>query len=75
MSNLPTWAQLSIIATSVLLSPVLAFLMAMAVEILIGVLVDAGWLTSIALVAAGVIICPVLYKLRMRSQGTAQDWP
>ena len=40
--SLPAWAQLSIIVGAVLLSPVLAFLMAMAVEIVIGLLVEAG---------------------------------
>ena len=42
MGRLPTWAQLSILAAAVLLSPVLALLTAIAVEIVIGVLVDAG---------------------------------
>jgi phosphate/sulfate permease len=37
MNSLPTWAMWSIIAAAVL-SPVLAFLMAIAVEIFIGVL-------------------------------------
>jgi hypothetical protein len=39
--SLPAWAQLSIIAPAVLFSPALAFLGAIAVEIVIGVLVDA----------------------------------
>src|SRR5271169_4634321 len=42
MSSFPTWAHLSIMAAAVLLCPVLAFLMAIGVEILIGVLRDAG---------------------------------
>jgi hypothetical protein len=41
MNSLPTWAMWSIIAATVL-SPVLAFLMAIGVEIFIGVLTDAG---------------------------------
>lgn len=41
MSSLPTWAIWPI-AAAALLSPVLAFLMAIAVEILIGALIDAG---------------------------------
>jgi len=51
MSSLPTWAHLSIIATVVLLCPVLAFLMAIAVEILVGFLKDAGVPALLVLVA------------------------
>jgi hypothetical protein len=40
--SLPAWAQLSIIAAAVLLSPALALLAAIGVEIVIGVLVEAG---------------------------------
>ena len=54
MSSLPSWAHLSIIAGAVLFSPVLAFLGFIAVEIVIGVLVDAGGLTMPVFVA-GVI--------------------
>ena len=39
--SVPIWAMWSV-AVAVLLSPVLAFLMAIAVEILIGSLMDAG---------------------------------
>jgi hypothetical protein len=42
MRSLPAWAQLSILTAAVLLSPALALLMAIAVEIVIGALVDAG---------------------------------
>ena len=51
-SSLPTWAIWSISAAAVL-SPVLAFLMAVAVEILVGALMDAGMLEVHALVAVG----------------------
>jgi hypothetical protein len=54
MTNLPTWAAWSIVGAAVL-SPVLAFLMAIAVEILIGVLRDAGLIELLALVAIGAI--------------------
>jgi hypothetical protein len=54
MTNLPTWAAWSIAGAGVL-SPVLAFLMAIAVEILIGVLRDAGLIELLALVAIGAI--------------------
>ena len=55
MSSLPVWAELSIIAAAVLLSPVFAFLMAIAVEILIGLLVEAGAPVLPAFVATGAI--------------------
>jgi hypothetical protein len=64
--NLPSWAPLSIIAVAVLLSPVVAFLMAIAVEILIGLLVEAGGLALPALVATGAIGWPLFRKLRRR---------
>jgi hypothetical protein len=54
VSSLPTWAAWSIFAAAVL-SPVLAFVMAMAVEIVIGALVSAGALPAFALVTAGVV--------------------
>ena len=66
MRNLPTWAPLSIITVAVLLSPVLAFLTAIAVEILIGLLVEAGAPVLSALVATGAIAWPLFRKLRRR---------
>jgi hypothetical protein len=57
---------LSIIAVAVLLSPVLAFLMAIAVEILMGLLVEAGALALPALLATGAIGWPLFRKLRHR---------
>lgn len=71
MSSLPTWATWSIAAAAVL-SPVLAFLMAIAVEILIGVLKDADMLEFLALVAASVISYSLLRKLRVRPRGIAR---
>jgi hypothetical protein len=70
MSSLPIWATWSIAAAAVL-SPVLAFLMAIAVEILIGVLKDAGMLEFLALVAASVIGYSLLRKLRVRPRRIA----
>jgi hypothetical protein len=52
MNSLPTWATWSIIAATVL-SPVLAFLTAIAVEISIGVLKDAGILEFLAVGTIG----------------------
>jgi uncharacterized membrane protein len=67
MNSLPTWAMWSIIAAAVL-SPVLAFLMAIAVEIFIGVLKDAGILPFLAI---GAISWLLLRKLRVRPRGSA----
>jgi len=63
-------AQLFIVGTAVLLSPALAFLGAIAVEIVIGVLVDAG-VPLLPAFAAGVIGWLLLRKLR-RHQGAAR---
>ena len=65
MRSLPTWAIWSI-AVAALLSPVLAFLIAIVVEILIGALIDAGMLPLFALVAAGTIGGFQLRKKRVR---------
>ena len=70
MNSLPTWAMWSIIAAAVL-SPVLAFLMAIAVEIFIGVLKDAGILEFLAVGTIGAISWLLLRKLRARPRGSA----
>ena len=73
MNSLPTWAMWSIIAAAVL-SPVLAFLTAIAVEIFIGVLKDAGILEFLAVGAVGAIGAIswlLLRKLRVRPRGSA----
>jgi hypothetical protein len=62
-----------LIAGSILLSPVFSFLMALAVEILIGLVSDGGALALQALVAAGVIGGFSLRELRMRPQDDPQD--
>ena len=54
---------MSILTAAMLLSPALAFLMAITVEIVIGVLVDAGALALPAL-AAGAVGWLLLRKLR-----------
>ena len=69
MKSIPAWAQLSIIGLALLLSPALAFLVAIAVEIVIGVLVDAGALALSALIATGAIGWLLLRKLRRRQGG------
>jgi hypothetical protein len=70
MNSLPTWAMWSIIAAAVL-SPVLAFLTAIAVEIFIGVLKDAGILEFLAVGVIGAISWLLLRKLRVRPRGSA----
>jgi hypothetical protein len=71
MSSLPTWAQFSIAVAAVLLSPVFAFLIAIAVEILIDVLMEVGLPALIVLVAAGPIGRSLLLRLRVRHVGNA----
>jgi hypothetical protein len=71
MRSLPTWATWSIAAAVVLLSPVLAFLMAIGVEILIGVLQDAGMLPGLAVGAIGAIGWSMLRKLWVRPRSSA----
>jgi hypothetical protein len=57
-------------AAVVLLSPVFAFLIAIAVEILIGAVKDAGLLACLALVIASVIGWMLFSKLRVRPRGS-----
>jgi hypothetical protein len=57
MSSVRNWAARSVIAAAVLLSPVLAFLMVIAVEMLIDLLgEEVGPLTLLDLVAAGAVV-------------------
>ena len=62
MGRFPSWAKFSVVAAAVLLSPVFAFLMAIAVEISIGAVKDAGAVPLLALVVAGAIGCSLLRK-------------
>jgi len=67
--SLPAWAHLSIIAAAVLLSPALAFLGFIAVEIVIGLVVDADAPILPAFIAAGAVGWLLLRKLRRRQGG------
>ena len=60
---------MSIIVLAVLLSPALAFLMAIAVEIAIGLLVDAGAVALATFVASVAIGWLLLRKLWRRQGG------
>jgi len=69
MDQFLRWAKFSVIAAAVLISPVLVFFIAIAVEILIGVVEDAGALPFVAFTVAGAIGCSRLRKLRARRRG------
>jgi len=65
MDTLPSWAWW-IIAAGVLLSPVFAFLLALLVEIFVGVLKEGGLPALLTLVSVGVIGRLLLLKRRVR---------
>ena len=69
MKSIPAWTQLSIIALAMLLSPALAFLGAIAVEIAIGLLVDAGAVALATFVVSVAIGWLLLRKLWRRQGG------
>ena len=66
MGRFPTWTKFSIVAVAGLLSPVLAFLMAITLEIVIGLVRDVGALPIIGLIAASAIGCSRFRKLSKR---------
>jgi hypothetical protein len=68
------WGPGGLIAAAVLLSPVLAFLMALVVDIVIGFLNDGRVPALLVLVAAGAIGGFLYRKLRMRPQYSGADW-
>ena len=70
MSRLPIW-QLSIITVVILLSPMLALLMAIGVEILIDSLMAAGVPVLLTGVVAGAIGWSRFHKLRFRPRKQA----
>jgi hypothetical protein len=70
MSRLPAW-QLSIITVVILLSPMLALLMAIGVEILIDSLMAAGVPVLLTGVVAGAIGWSRFHKLRFRPRKQA----
>jgi hypothetical protein len=65
--------QLSVIVAVALLSPALALLRAIAVEIVIGVLVDAGGPSLPAFIAAGAVGWLLLRKLWRREGGAPAE--
>jgi hypothetical protein len=66
VSSFPAWAIWSL-AVAAVLSPVLAFLLAIAVEILIDALLEADAPILTALIGAGVIGRLVFRKFQLRS--------
>jgi hypothetical protein len=68
------WGLDGLIAGGILLSPVLAFLVALVVDIVIGFLNDGSVPALLVLVAAGAIGGFLYRKLRMRPQDSGPDW-
>jgi hypothetical protein len=64
MSALPSWAQCAIIGVGVLLSPALAFLMALVGTGLLGLLKDAGVAACLATVVGGATACYFARRVR-----------
>ena len=73
MSSLPAWAKWSITAAGVLLSPMLAFLMALVVAVLVGPLKEAGLTASVAIVVACTIIYLWLRRRHVAPTGQRVD--
>ena len=68
------WGLGGLITGGILLSPVLAFLMALVVDIAIGFLNDGSVPALLVLLAAGAIGGFLYRKLRMRPQDIGPDW-
>jgi hypothetical protein len=71
MSSLPIWAEWPIAAAAVLLGPVFGFLMAIGVEMLIGIFKEASGLALLSAPAIGLIGWTVFRKLCVRPRGSA----
>jgi hypothetical protein len=72
MDSLPAWAMWGVVVPCVLLSPVIAILLAIAIEILIGCLMDAGAPALLALIIAGAGGLFLLRKLRPQGGASAE---
>ena len=66
MDSLPTWAWW-MVCGGILLSPVFAFLMAVLVEIFIGLLSEGGTPALLALLCAGIVGRVLFRRLRVRA--------
>jgi hypothetical protein len=63
MSSLPNWMHLAVIAIAVLLSPVLAFLFAIAAEIVVGAIAEVGGTPAIIAIVVLIVGCLLARKL------------
>ena len=73
MDSLPTRAVWGVVVPCVLLSPVIAFLLAIAIEIVVSSLVDAGAPAFLALIIAGAGGLLLFRKLRPQSGSVSRD--
>jgi hypothetical protein len=65
MSGLPIWAAWSIVVPLILLSPIIAFLLALAAEIVVCAFVDAG--VPIWAMLSAVTAALILWRLARRA--------
>jgi hypothetical protein len=72
MDSLPTWAVWGVVVPCVVLSPVIAFLLAMAAEIAICAVVDAGAPALLALIITGAGGLFLFHKLRLQGGASAE---
>jgi hypothetical protein len=69
MSNLRTLAKWSVVAAVILISPVLAFLMVIAVEALINLVLEVGVPAMLDMMAVGAIVWVLLHNHGPRPDG------
>lgn len=72
MKSLPTWAVWSIVVPLVLLSPVIAFLLAITAEILVFALVDAG-APALVILSAGVSGLVLFRRIRPAQRAASTE--
>jgi hypothetical protein len=75
MGSLPIWAVWSMIPGAAVLTPVLAFLMAVVTAAILGVLREAGVPTVLALAVTGVSGCLLVHRPWTRSRSSGSDGP
>ena len=71
ISSLPLWVKFSIITAGVLFLPVFAFFLALLVEILLGLLMEARLPTPLALVIGGAVGWFLFRNLLPRTPGNS----
>jgi hypothetical protein len=75
MGSLPIWAVWSMIPGAAVLTPVLAFLMAVVTAAILGVLREAGVPTVLALAVTGISGCLLVHRPWVRSRSSGSDEP